>query len=267
MAPKLETLTDYERQRLENIRRNEEMMSALMLQRKAADLSAALKPKRTLKKPKPEPEPEPRTPVVPRRSLRTRGIPPPSSSSAGDDVNDVSQSPPPPSLSRKPGPLLTRDAFVAARPSDSDSFLIAAIAGSSAGSEPGPAMETGFDPMSELVLRPENVAKVVKERILSVRFLPFVDRAVVAVGNKIGNVGFWDVKFSNSEGDGNGIYVYHPHSAPVSGISVHPFFPRKVLGFNFEKKDAIFDSYIPYLVKFRQFLCRYTLAVMMDLFI
>ncbi|KAA0050027.1 WD repeat-containing protein 76 isoform X1 [Cucumis melo var. makuwa] len=43
-----QALTDYERQRLENIRRNDEMMAALKLQSKASELSAASKRQRYL---------------------------------------------------------------------------------------------------------------------------------------------------------------------------------------------------------------------------
>lgn len=44
MAP--EKLTEYERKRLENIKRNEEMLAALKVHAKASDLSAASKRQR-----------------------------------------------------------------------------------------------------------------------------------------------------------------------------------------------------------------------------
>lgn len=113
---------------------------------------------------------------------------------------------------------------------------MSAVLGSKAGLDP--VRDEGFDPRSELGLKPKNVAKVVSERIMSVRFLPFVDRTVVVVGNKIGNLGFWDLDYR--EGDGDGIYVYQPHSGPVSGISVHPFSPRKVTAFYFKKVQFLF---------------------------
>ncbi|GAU47760.1 hypothetical protein TSUD_387190 [Trifolium subterraneum] len=60
-------LTDYERNRLENICRNNEKMAALNIQSKASELHA--KVKRTVKL-----KPKTKTPVVTRSSLRTRGI-------------------------------------------------------------------------------------------------------------------------------------------------------------------------------------------------
>lgn len=83
-----------------------------------------------------------------------------------------------------------------------------------------------FNPKRDLMLREENVKKVVEGRILSVRFLPFWDRTVIVVGDKLGNLGFWDVDVE--EGDSDGVYAYVPHSGSVSGISVHPFSPAKV---------------------------------------
>lgn len=46
MAP--EKLSEYERKRLENIKRNDEMLAALKIQSKAADLSAASKRQRLI---------------------------------------------------------------------------------------------------------------------------------------------------------------------------------------------------------------------------
>ncbi|XP_020251708.1 WD repeat-containing protein 76 [Asparagus officinalis] len=114
---------------------------------------------------------------------------------------------------------------------------MSAMLGSKAGL--GQVRGEGFDPRSELGLKPKGSAKVVSERIMSVRFLPFVDRTVVVVGNKIGNLGFWDLDFG--EGDGGGIYVYHPHSGPVSGISVHPFSPRKIFTSSYDGFVRLMD--------------------------
>ncbi|KAK9268412.1 hypothetical protein L1049_000162 [Liquidambar formosana] len=47
MAP--QKLTDYERRRLDNIRRNEEMMAALKVHSKANELSSAAKRQRKLR--------------------------------------------------------------------------------------------------------------------------------------------------------------------------------------------------------------------------
>ncbi|KAK1292989.1 hypothetical protein QJS10_CPB17g00247 [Acorus calamus] len=71
MAP--ETLTEYERRRLENIKKNGEMMASLMLRRKAADLSSFASAKRARTSQNP-PKPKPSNPPVIRRSPRDRAL-------------------------------------------------------------------------------------------------------------------------------------------------------------------------------------------------
>ncbi|KAL0867399.1 hypothetical protein Bca101_046517 [Brassica carinata] len=73
--------TEYERKRLENIRRNDEMMAALNVRAKASLLTAATKRSRdesskSYKKKKKEKQSKPETPIVMRKSLRTRGLDP-----------------------------------------------------------------------------------------------------------------------------------------------------------------------------------------------
>ncbi|XP_010429919.1 PREDICTED: DNA damage-binding protein CMR1-like [Camelina sativa] len=85
--------------------------------------------------------------------------------------------------------------------------------------------EFGFPVKSEkiefdhdlLSLEPRNVARVVPGRIFSVEFLPCENVKMIAAGDKLGNVGFWNLD-GESEEDGDGIYLFTPHSAPVSSI-------------------------------------------------
>ncbi|GJN09789.1 hypothetical protein PR202_ga27825 [Eleusine coracana subsp. coracana] len=77
LDPKPEAgLTDYERRREENIRRNDAILASL--RREAAELSSSFRipsPKRPRRQ-QPPPQPRSTSPIVLRRSLRTRGIPP-----------------------------------------------------------------------------------------------------------------------------------------------------------------------------------------------
>ncbi|KAK9098403.1 hypothetical protein Syun_025448 [Stephania yunnanensis] len=85
--------------------------------------------------------------------------------------------------------------------------------------------EGGFD-LGSLVLEWKNVARITSGKILNVKFFPCVERTVVVAGNDSGNLLFWDVDCGN-EG-GNGVYLYHPHTGPVSGISIRPSVLLKV---------------------------------------
>ncbi|KAJ4957569.1 hypothetical protein NE237_024680 [Protea cynaroides] len=80
--------------------------------------------------------------------------------------------------------------------------------------------------LPSLRLRPENIARVVPGKIPNVCFFPTTYRLLVVAGNIFGNVGFWDVDSPAVEG--NGIYLYRPHSDPVSGISIQPYSLSKV---------------------------------------
>ncbi|KAF5749549.1 WD repeat-containing protein 76 isoform X1 [Tripterygium wilfordii] len=268
-------LTEYERKRLENIRRNEEMMNAFKINSKAAELSAATKRQRMGSKSyKVSPEKKPKTgsPVIIRRSLRTRGIPPdakglgegfveppnggipPDAKGLGDGFVEPSNGTPKPKRLYRPspcvlGPISMSDAF---RGKGTDRVLIDLVLDvakrqqlSSASikeefdidnslmhekylvkggckSEPldWPVkvekceIESGLD-LGSLVLKPENVARVVPGRIMLVRFFPCNDARMIVTGNKFGNVGFWNVDSQRK----NAIYLYHPHTGPISGIA------------------------------------------------
>ncbi|KAJ1267807.1 hypothetical protein BS78_07G086400 [Paspalum vaginatum] len=218
-------LTDYERRREENIRRNETILASL--RRKAAELSASLSPTPSFpKRPKKQqPRASPASTVVLRRSLRTRGVPP--SESPTSTVT-------PPSPSK---PRTTR----------LSSSLASALRDATA-TEPPPPPEGGFcaaggfDAGRDLVLRPADVRKVVPGRILSVRILPLADRTVVIAGNKYGNIGLWDVDRLVEDGDGaDGVFEYFPHRGSVGGIVMHPAAPRKIYSSSYHGEICLMD--------------------------
>ncbi|GLT85391.1 hypothetical protein SLE2022_035820 [Rubroshorea leprosula] len=76
-----------------------------------------------------------------------------------------------------------------------------------------------------LMLKPENVARILPGRIMVVKFFPCTDLRMVVAGNKFGNVSFWNV---NSKDD-DGIYLYRPHTGPISGISIQQSSMSKIL--------------------------------------
>ncbi|TVU42371.1 hypothetical protein EJB05_08773, partial [Eragrostis curvula] len=264
-SPPAAGLTDYERRREENIRRNEAILASL--RREAAELSASFRtpsPKRR-KKQQPAAPPQEKSPVVLRRSLRTRGLPPSGSSAGGGGASSspaTPPSPPTPHTTRissslaaalraaapaaKKEPAVKEERFDAAAPAakkepavKEEEFDAVAPA---AKEEPA---DEAFDPGWELVLRPADVRRVVPERILSVRILPLADRTVVAAGNKIGHIGFWDVDgFVEEDEEGNGadgVFEYFPHRGSVGAISVHPAAPRKIYSCSYQGEICLMD--------------------------
>lgn len=224
-SPPAAGLTDYERRREENIRRNDAILDSL--RRKAAEFSAAIQSsstKRLKKQPHANPT-APTSPVVLRRSLRTRGLPPSDSADAA--------SPPTPA-----SPAKSRSTRL------SSSLASTIIAAASPPPEETKIRANDFDASRELVLRPADVRRVVPERILSVRLLPLADRTVVVAGNKVGHIGFWDVDrvVEDEDDDGaDGVFEYLPHRGPVGAIVAHPAAPRKIYSCSYEGEICFMD--------------------------
>ncbi|WOH02770.1 hypothetical protein DCAR_0522159 [Daucus carota subsp. sativus] len=240
MAPK--KLTDYERKRLDNIKRNAEVLASLKIHSTLNDLSSSAKSQRAKTKSykvSPKKKVKGESPIVIRRSLRSRGIKPDELSAGGlkDDYTEtpnkkaktIGSSPNKKvktvDSSRELGPISMRDVYVGKE--SEDRKFVETMLNVSKGSRDsgGDGLEGGCEGkeikgLDTMSLEEGNVARVVPGRILSVRVFPSVDRRMVVVGNKFGNVGFWNVDCVD---ESDGIYVYQPHSSPVSGIVVQPF--------------------------------------------
>ncbi|KAG8367544.1 hypothetical protein BUALT_Bualt16G0082900 [Buddleja alternifolia] len=251
-------MTEYERRRLENIKRNDEMLAALKIQSRLNDLSTVSAKRQSVQsksyKRSPVKKAKTESPVVLRRSLRTRGVPPDAATAGGlnDDIDDEKQMKKIPHFHsfsenkkspRELGPLSMRDAYTG--DDGLDQKLVETISRCSKKSklsednivycdstnnlEKNDDFEgfkarkgsRGSVDVEALRLKPDNIARLVPGRIMSAKFFPTTDMQMVVVGNKFGDVGFWNVNATKEDGDG--IYVYHPHSGPVSGIAIDPF--------------------------------------------
>jgi WD40 repeat protein len=82
--------------------------------------------------------------------------------------------------------------------------------------------------LESMSLNPENIVRVAPsrlERITQLQFLPSNDVKMVVAGCKAGDIGLWNVGQSK-------VFLYHPHRALISGISVHPNCLSKVHEFS-----------------------------------
>ncbi|CAM0942963.1 unnamed protein product [Alopecurus aequalis] len=199
-------LNEYERLRQENIRHNEVKLGSL--RRKADELSAAIraaKPKRAYQR-----RERPKTPTVPvRSSLRFRGNLPP-------DLHSTRLS----------------------------SSLASSILGAPPPEEARIRATDDFNAARDMVLKPAHVRKVVPSSILSLRVLPLVDRTVVAAGDRLGNIVFWDVDgvSEGQEGDGaDRVFCYWPHTGPVSAIVAHQAAPHKIYSSSRQGEICLMD--------------------------
>ncbi|OIV99867.1 hypothetical protein TanjilG_26205 [Lupinus angustifolius] len=224
-----QNLTDYERKRLNNIRRNNEMMAALKLHSKATQLSkrprvatkSSPNSKSETKKPKIE------TPLVIRRSLRTRGIPPITLDSVDSNPSPNKSSIKIETSVKNLGPLAMSDTYDSTH---SDRSFIESIVGmakkEASNSSVGVLCDVeenkknGSFKLESMSLEYENIARVVPGRITDVRFFPSSSLRMIVVGNKFGNIGFWNIGDTDDTNAEPQVYLYHPHSAPISGILV-----------------------------------------------
>ncbi|XP_071696432.1 uncharacterized protein [Rutidosis leptorrhynchoides] len=236
------SLTDYERKRLENIKRNEELLASLNIKSKLSDLSASFKRHRveaSSYKISSDKKLESETPIVIRKSLRIQGKAP-ESRGLKDDFKDNPKNSKtlksqiiPNKSPRELGPISMRDFSTC---SVSDELLVNKILSVCKKSQFKEEDDNGdcvkksrvraSNYLDSMQLAPENIARVVPDRISSVKFFPSEDMRMVVAGNIYGDVGFWNVDSDNEDGDG--IYTYHPHSAPVSSIVIRPFSLNKI---------------------------------------
>ncbi|KAL8497728.1 hypothetical protein ACS0TY_021164 [Phlomoides rotata] len=262
-------ITEYERRRDENIKRNSEMLAALKIKSKLVDL-AAVSAKReraqckTYKR-SPVKKPKIETPVVLRRSLRTRGVPPDASTAGGiiDDldkklVSTRKSKSAPRKSPQEQGPLAMRDLCTC--DDELDQKLIEIISACSRKFISGEADAHPCDNLDNsenfeafkainrlhcsidveaLQLKSENIARVVPGRIMSLRIFPSLDMQMIAVGNKFGDIGFWNV--NGKQEDGDGIFLYHPHTAPVSGFVINPFSVSKMYSSCYDGSIRLMD--------------------------
>jgi hypothetical protein len=100
---------------------------------------------------------------------------------------------------------------------------------------PGPAL-TEF-PYARMRCKEQHVAKVVPERIFSVACHPAPDTSLVAVGDKCGNVGFYQPDAPPDRS----VTVFAPHVRPVPALLFHAQDPHKVYSCSYEGVARMMD--------------------------
>ncbi|XP_029431724.1 WD repeat-containing protein 76 [Rhinatrema bivittatum] len=96
--------------------------------------------------------------------------------------------------------------------------------------------------VKKMRLQQGSVAKVVKNRIFSLTFLPSENRTLVAAGDKWGQVGVWDVSQSN-------VLMFEPHCRPVASLFFSPMNMAHLLSLSYDGSircgdvtQAVFDE-------------------------
>ena len=74
--------------------------------------------------------------------------------------------------------------------------------------------------ISKLGVKINNVRKVIPSRITTMAFHPSCDKTIICAGDKTGNIGVWNVDETSTDNDE--IFVYRPHTGNVRELCFHP---------------------------------------------
>ncbi|EHH63039.1 hypothetical protein EGM_15926 [Macaca fascicularis] len=223
-------LSPYERKRLKNISENADFFASLQLSESAARLREIIEkrqpPKSKRKKPKRE------NGVGCRRSMRLLKV----------DPSGVSlpATPTPPTLVADETPLLPPGPLemTSENQEDNERFkgFLHTWAGmnkpSSKNTEKGLSSIKSYRAnLNGMVISEDTVYKVTTGPIFSMALHPSETRTLVAVGAKFGQVGLCDLTQQPKE---DGVYVFHPHSQPVSCLYFSPANPAHILSLSYD---------------------------------
>ncbi|XP_078366574.1 WD repeat-containing protein 76-like isoform X1 [Oculina patagonica] len=252
-------MSDYERMRLENIKRNNEFFAGLNLSQAKLELNLAMSSPRTTKvkerglsRPKKTPPAGPALPT--RQSLRLRNkdpdgvalpdppqemyqsvdehrtfryFPRPVKAVGLKNISSVVASQTFTASPRKVGPLEMKPCNNIDETQTQefiDELTVLANILHKSKEKVGNAVkdmnvESYKNCLGRLKIKDGNVAKLVPHRIFSMAFHPAKYKTLVVAGDKWGNLGIWNV--GSSKGD-DGVYLFEPHSRPINCLSFDP---------------------------------------------
>ncbi|XP_034850633.1 WD repeat-containing protein 76 isoform X2 [Mirounga angustirostris] len=225
-------LSSYERKRLKNISENADFFASLQLSESAARLREMIKkrqpPESKRKKPKKR-----ENGTGCRRSMRLLKV----------DPSGVSlpATPTQPTLIADENPLLPPGPLeMTPENRDDDSELFKRFLQTWANVSKTSSKNTEKElaniksykaNLSGMVINEDTVHKVTKGAIFSVALHPSEIRTLVAAGAKSGQVGLWDLTHQSKE---DGVYVFQPHSQPVSCLYFSPANPAHILSLSYD---------------------------------
>jgi len=85
----------------------------------------------------------------------------------------------------------------------------------------------------------KNVAKVVPERIYSIAVHPSEKDLVVAVGDKSGHVGLWNVDDNKNSDDSAAVYLFRYHTSVVSNLEWN--YKKQLVSFSYDGTVRVLD--------------------------
>eukprot|EP00899_Mesostigma_viride_P010046 jgi/Mesvir1/19042/Mv12804-RA.1 len=236
-------MSEYERRRAENVARNAAMMAGIGLEEEAAKFKPPAHGVKRQTKGLPASERKKlkaaEEPVPIRRSLRSRGVAPDSTLAMGIAEEKANGS------VVLAGGGSYGSASVSREPDDEP--IMGTVPMKSTNAEEGSVkgLCQGLRTLGQEVfvrdqgkvpdfhkvrLAPDDVAKVVKDRIYSIVTLPVVNMLVVAAGDKNGQLALWDVDqvVAGERSGTDGVYTFQPHTRPITGFAFPGNDPTKM---------------------------------------
>ncbi|KAK8976203.1 hypothetical protein V6N11_007694 [Hibiscus sabdariffa] len=241
-------LTQYELKRLENIKRNAETMAALNIHSKAAALAGTKRQRRkasTVRKPTTE------NLAITRESLRPRGMPP---DSADDLIKPIRMIDAYTGTETEYNQILVETILSIAKETQTkdDKFSDFSEKGTM-GSCKSRGLESPVkqeieenlgvvknEHLESLDMKPETVAWVAPGTINVVKFFPCSGTRMIAAGNNLGDISFWNVDCEDETEDG--AYVYRPHTGQISDILIQQHSMSKIYSCGYDGFILLMDA-------------------------
>ncbi|NXA36195.1 WDR76 protein, partial [Eudromia elegans] len=223
-------LSAYERKRLKNITENAKFFASLKLH----EPSGAPLPRRGRRcRPKP---PKAREETVRRRSMRLQRAEPSAAPAPAPPAQPEPQEHPlvPPG----PLPMLPEDQKENSRVTEEFLTMWTRII-------PGIFLALRYlASLSSMALGEDGIRKVVKARVCSMAIHPAESALFVAAGDKLGQIGLWNLDCKTEEGT----HVFIPHNYPVSCMHFSPANPAHLVSLSYDSlrrgdvTRAVFDE-------------------------
>ncbi|XP_047622448.1 WD repeat-containing protein 76 isoform X1 [Phacochoerus africanus] len=240
-------LSPYERKRLKNISENANFFASLQLSESAARLREMIKKRQPSESKRKKPKKKENGTGC-RRSMRLlkvdpSGVPLPATPTQPILVADENPLLPPGPLEMTPE---NRDINSEIFKGFLQTWAEVSKTGSKNNEKELSSIKSYKANLNGMVISEDTVCKVTKGSISSMALHPSEIKTLVAAGAKSGQVGLWDLTHQPKE---DGIYVFQPHSQPVSCLYFSPANPAHILSLSYDGtvrcgdfSRAIFDE-------------------------
>eukprot|EP00752_Nemacystus_decipiens_P008110 g7250.t1 len=88
--------------------------------------------------------------------------------------------------------------------------------------------------LRNLKVEETGVCKVVRDRVYSSAWHPNEEKLLLAIGDKVGNVGLWTVDENNDDDAADGVFQFKPHTGAVARLKFDPVDSNKLISTSYD---------------------------------